>query len=255
MPQQSTGGAVLRNGLIFGAIIAALIIGDSVTLWLTGANDISSQTNGSVTSVNFFISGLSALLGFGIFLGALALSFVAGMRVARRTGGIGSGSIAGLIAGASGALVGGVVSLIITITLEAPGIQPTAGSGLTQSQMQGMLIGADVFGLIIGLFQYGGFGAGAGALGGLVGRNSFLKANPQPYQPPFYPGYPGYPGGPWQPGVYYPAAPYPAAPYPAAPYPGPQYPASPYPGQQPLTTPYPSQAGYPAQPPEPQPPS
>ena len=245
MPQQSSGGAVMRNGLIFGAIIAALIIGDTIVGWLTGAYDISSQVNGSISSVNLFISGVSALMGCAIFLGALALTFVAGMLTARRTGGVGGGSLAGLVAGAFGALLGGGASLIVTITLEAPGIQSPMGSGMTQSQMQGMLIGAQVFGLVAGLFQYGAFGAGAGALGGLVGKNSYEKAHPsQAYQPPVYP---GYPGGPWQPGAYYPGAP-----YPGAPYPGPQYPAQPYPGQQgyPMPQDYPMPPAPPREPPQ-----
>ncbi len=253
MPQQSTGSVVMRNGLIFGAVIAALIIGDTIVGWLTGAYDISSQTNGSISTTSFIISGVSALMGCAIFLGALALTFVAGMLTARKTGGVGGGSLTGLVAGAFGALLGGVASLIVTITLEAPGAQPPVGSGLTQPQLQGMLIGAEIFGLVAGLFQYGAFGAGAGALGGLVGKNSYEKTHPpQAYQLPFYP---GYPGGPWQPGAYYPAAPYPspqspAPPYaPPPPYAGPQYPMPLYPGQ--------PQAGYPttpAQPQEPQPP-
>jgi hypothetical protein len=245
MPQQSSGRAVMRNGLIFGAIIAALIIGDTIVGWLTGAYDISSQTNGSISSVNLFISGVSALMGCAIFLGALALTFVAGMLTSRRTGGIGGGTLAGLVAGAFGALLGGAVSLIVTITLEAPGIQAPAGSDMTQSQMQGMLIGAQIFGLVAGLFQYGAFGAGAGVLGGLVGKNSYEKANAPAYQlPPFY-----YPGMPGQPGAYYPYAPYPGPQYPAPPYAppppyaGPQYPMQPYPGRLP---------GYPMPPAPPQ---
>lgn len=249
----------MRNGLIFGAVIAALIIGDTIVGWLTGAYDISSQTNGSISSTSFFISGVPALMGCAIFLGALALTFVAGMLTARKTGGVGGGSLTGMAAGALGALLGGVASLIVTITLEAPGAQPPVGSGLTQSQMQGMLIGSEIFGLVAGLFQYGAFGAGLGALGGLVGRNSYLKANPPAYQAPFYP------GAPWLPGAYYPSAPYPGPQYPGAPYPGPQYPAPPYGAPPPYAgpqypmPPYPgqAQAGYPmppAQPQEPQPP-
>ena len=242
MPKQSTGGAVMRNGLIFGSLIAAMVIGNVIFRWLTGGYEITSQTNGGVTSVNDFSTGSSFLLGCVIFLGILALTFVAGMLTSRKTGGVGSGSLAGLVAGALGALLGGVAAVIIILTVVAPSIQAPAGSNMTQSQMQGFLIGAEIFGLIFALFAYGGFGAGLGALGGLVGRNSYLRANPpQPYQQPFYP------GGPWQPGAYYPAAPYPGAPYappqypspqypspqyPAAPYPGPQYPGQPYPGHQ-----------------------
>jgi hypothetical protein len=281
MPQPSASGQVWRNGLIFGAIIATLMTGNVIFRWLASGYDITSQTNESFTTVNDFATGGSFLLGCVIFLVVLTLTFVAGMLTSRKTGGVGSGSLAGLVAGASGALLGGVVNVIVVLTLVSPGIPTPAGSDLTQSQIQALLIGGEIFGLVISLFLYGGFGAGLGALGGLVGRNSYEKANPpQPYPGSFYPGV--YPGAPMQPGAYYPSAPYPGpqypgAPYSGAPYPGPQYPTSPappyappppyagpqypvypappYPGQQPPMTPYPSQADAPAQPPqEPQPP-
>lgn len=248
MPQPSSSGAVMRNGLIFGGILGALYIGNTLVQWLTGAYAPTSQVNGGITSVNFASTGISAVFTCGVFLALLGLTFVAGMLATRRTGSVGDGSLAGLVAGAMGALVGGVTNIVVILTLVAPGYQPPADSVLSQSQMQQFLVGGAILGVVGGLALDAGLGAGLGALGGLVGKSSYQKANTPMYQPPFYP------VAPMQPGAYYPYAPYPGPQYPAPPYAGPPpyAPPPPYAGPQYPTQPYPGQPSYPMPPTQPQ---
>ena len=238
MPPQQTGRPALRNGLIFGAILAAVGLGNSLIQWLAGAYVVSTHAVNGFTSVNVNDTGPTAFLGCVVFLAVLALTFVAGMLAARRTGKVGTGSIAGLIAGAFSALVGGTLSLVVNIVLVAPALQVPAASTMTPSQVQALFIGTTVAGLILRLFFDSGVGAGMGALGGLLGANTYRKSlpvGPAPYAP-VYPGMPGMPGaGP--------------APQPW-PYANPQYPSQ-YPPQYPSQYPPQNQppSGFPPPPP------
>ena len=207
MPRPSTSSQVWRNGIIFGVIIAVLGLANTFISWSLGAYNISYD---SATGVPTTGSGPgTSLLGCGIFLAELALIFIAGMLTARATGSVGGASLTGLVAGLFGAVISGVVGAIVIITLVAPQIQIPADSGISQSQIQTILIGVAIGGAVLAVLIDGGVGAGVAALGGLVGRSSYEKANPaQPYQQSFYHG-----------------APAGAQPYPGQPYP--QYPAPP----------------------------
>ena len=227
--QASTGNPAVRNGFLFGIIIAVL-----------GAVN---------TAVSYFTTPTSAtaapsafgLLGCLFFLVYLALFFVAGMMTARQTGTVGSGAIAGLIAGLVGGIVGGILGVIIVI-VRPPDVSSAAGSTLSPSELQTAIIIGAIVGVIVVLLLEAGLGAGLGALGALVGRGQYQSQHPAvAYQDSMYqgipqPGYPpqaGYPA----PGAYPPP---PAAPgYPPQPgqpgQPGqqwPQYPPSNQPPQQ-----------------------
>ena len=231
MPQQpSARGLIFRNGLIFGAIIAAIALANVFLSWQLGAYSVLAQA-GSGAATPATINGGTTLLGCAIYLVDLGLLFVAGMLTARKTGSVGAASLTGLVAGIIGALVGSGIALVLIMTVIAPQLQVPADSSISQTQLQTIIIGGAIFAIVIALIVDGGFGAGLGALGGLVGRNAYEKANPpQPYQQSFYPGAVGQPGA------------YPPPP----PYAGPQYPAAPQ---------YPGQADYPAAPAQqPQPP-
>jgi hypothetical protein len=227
MPRPSTSSQVWRNGLIFGVIIAVISLANTFLSWSLGAYNMNYDATTGVPTTGAGPS--TTLLGCGVFLVNLALIFVAGMLTARATGSVGAASLTGLVAGLLGAVVGGVVSAILVVTVIAPQIQIPSDSGISQSQIQGIFIAAAIGGAILGLLIDAGVGAGVAALGGLVGRGSYEKANPpQPYQQSFYPGAPA--GAAPYPGQPYPGQPYPAQPYPGQPYPGqptPQYPAPP----------------------------
>src|SRR5262245_51119506 len=62
---------------------------------------------------------ISRVIGWGLNLVYLALLFVAGILTARRTGGVGWGALAGLLAGGVGALVNGVVALLVPYVVPA----------------------------------------------------------------------------------------------------------------------------------------
>jgi hypothetical protein len=217
MPRPSTSSQVWRNGLIFGVIIAVIGLANTFLSWSLGAYNI---TTNPVTGAPTTGAGPgTSLIGCGIFLVNLALIFVAGMLTARATGSVGAASLTGLVAGLLGAVISGVVGAILIITVIAPQIHIPSDSGISQSQTQGIFIAAAIGGAVLALLIDGGVGAGVAALGGLVGRSSYDKANPpQPYQQSFYPGAPA--GAPP-----YPGQPYPGQPYPGQPYP--QYPAPP----------------------------
>lgn len=241
MPQSpSPRSLIWRNGLIFGGIIAAIALINVVIQWQLGAYSyhIDPVTNVPVSSA----SGAAGFLGCGVFIADLALTFVAGMLTARASGSVGAASLTGLVAGLLGAVVGGIVTLVLVLGVIAPAIQLPAGSGVSQSTLQTILIGILIGGIVLGLAVDGGLGAGVAALGGLVGRGSYQQAHPpQQYQQSFYPGGQGQYG----------AQPYAGPPTPAQPYPGaPQYPPQPFPG----ASENPPQQQYPGQQPPPPPP-
>ena len=181
-PQQTDNPAV-RNGLIFGAILAGVNILNVLIQWISGSYQaIAQASSGAVTGI-----GAGALFGCLAFLVGLALCFISGMNSASYTGQPGSGAVAGLITGLVGELIGGVLSLIVLAAFVLPNLSIPAGSGLSAAQVSGVIIGEGMLALILGLIIDGGIGAGIGYFGGLVGKNN--------YTGPFagYPPVTGYP--------------------------------------------------------------
>src|SRR5579883_2078903 len=208
MQAQQSGNPAVRNGLIFGVIIAAVTILDDIIQWVTGSYNATVQAAnnpGTTTSIN----GASTLLGCLVFLIALALCFIAGMNTARATGRVGSGAIAGLVAGLVGALIGGIIGLIIVAVVVAPGIHVQTTNGVS---VQAILIGGAIFAIVLGLIIDGGLGAGLGAL---VGKNNY-RGPVTNYQESMYQGFAGQPPAPpqypGQPGAYPPPPQYPTQP-------------------------------------------
>ena len=237
MPTQEAEGALirpsLRNGLIFGAILAAgLLVGTIV-----------QERTGALTSPEDLLFAAFQLIGFlsaGVvvyieLLGLLVLTFVAGIRAARQSGKLGSGVLAGLFAGAVGGLVGyaiGSVVIVWLLPLVAPLPQQQAGQG----QDIGLLIASSLIGAEYVVPIWAMLGGALGLLGGLIGANNFRKAQPiaaptsvlYASYPPYpstlaYPPYPGMPSYP-------PYSSYPPPSYGAFGDPGiPQMQQSPYP--------------------------
>jgi hypothetical protein len=241
--QLQRANPAVRNGLIFGAILAAVNILSVIIQWVTGSYQSAAQAASSNTAA---VSGTS-FLGCLTFLIALALAFIAGMNTVRVTGRVGTGAIAGLITGVVGELVGGILGVILVIALVTPQLTLPAGSNLTVGQMHAVIIGTAIAALILGLIIDGGIGAGLGAIGGLLGKSSY-RGPEQSYQETYYPGGAGQMGYP-PPGGYVPpqAGDYPqpeAYPPPSAglpPSPGGSYPPLPQPGAYPPPqTPLPS---------------
>ncbi len=213
--QTRTGNPAIRNGLIFGIIIAVLGVGNTALSYAT--RDTTAAGLGLVGILAFIID--------------LALFFVAGMMTARATGTVGSGAVSGLVAGLIGGLIGGIVAVIFLLTNPLPiSSINSAGSGLSESDLRNIVIVGGIIGLVLGLLLDAGLGAGLGALGALVGRGQYQSAHPAAaYQESMYQGMPQ-PGYPAQPGAYPPPPPAPG--YPPQPgQPGQQWPQ--YPPSQP----------------------
>jgi hypothetical protein len=211
-PPQTPGKIAFRQGLTFGLCLAG---GAFVFLLLE----------------TFAVSGgISFLLTILTFLGALALYFLAGMRTTRAAGTVGMGAIAGLWAGVFYGLINTILAPIIVdiafnanVGIYAPNSITADAASTVGSFVIGAIILANIGGWILAI----GFGAGAGAIGGLVAKNQLQPAAP---------GAAGYPAQPYtgQP-MPYGQQPYPGqpTPYGQQPYPGQptSYGQQPYPGQ------------------------
>src|SRR5947209_4293472 len=148
---ERTGNPAVRIGLIFGGILAALSLAHALFLWATGGYDARVITaNGSTTVVTDQV-GASILLGCVLFLVLLGITFIAGIRAAQQNGKVGSGALAGLIAGGLNALLGSIIGIIVTVTTVAPNLQAPADSALTQGELQAILIGTVIVAALIGL--------------------------------------------------------------------------------------------------------
>jgi hypothetical protein len=196
-----TGATTIRNGLLLGALLGLLAVGNAAARWLTGGYhaivDSTPYGIGFITVATDLDLDRLFWLGGVEFLAMLALTAVAGILTARGTGKVGAGALAGLSAGALGALVGTAADIVVA--LHSPGVQPPAGSPLSPTQAQVLFIQtALIDGASVGLLLYGGLGAGMGALGGLLGADGYRRAHPgmsyPPYPPPVYRGYRGLSG-------------------------------------------------------------
>ena len=187
--QPQSANPAVRNGLIFGAILAAVNILSVIIQWATGSYQSQAQAaSGTTTALS-----ATSFLGCLTFLVALALCFIAGMNTTGVTGRVGSGALAGLITGVVGALIGGILGVIVVIAFVVPNLTIPATSTLSSAQIAGIIIGSAIVGIILGLIIDGGIGAGLGALGGLVGRNNY-RGPGQTYQEAYYPGGVNQPG-------------------------------------------------------------
>lgn len=197
MRQRSGSSPAVRLGLVFGGLIVLVSIIENVTSLLIVRGGASPGLVNSRVGL-----GLNAV----VYLAELALLFLAGMFTARRNGKVGSATIAGLIAGAIGGPLGTILALSITFVGWIPPTTPSGGFDIRHTTLFiGAIIAATLF-----LLFYAAFGAGVGAIGGLIGKISYQSRHPVPGYP--YPGaYPppgGYPQP--QPGAYPP----PPQPYP-----------------------------------------
>jgi len=208
----NSGKVAFQHGLIFGLIQAA--IASAILLTNTFVGNSSTRL------------GLALVLtGVGFLLGLVAY-FVAGILAAKQTGKVSTGTLAGLWTGVIYGVITFVVSMILFFTVNLPKLTGLQQSSSATSTNFETFRTAAIFGgvgfAIFGILFACGLGAGLGALGGLIGKNSSRVTLPSTY-PPF------------------PGQPYPGQPYPPQGYPGQPYPPQPYPGQP--GQPYPPQPG------------
>lgn len=191
-----TGKVAFQQGLIFG--LAQAVVASSVLL------------------INTFVSagvGVGLLLDILSFFTGLAAYFLAGIMGAKQNGRLRTGVFAGMWTGAIYGILDFVVSMVLFFQFNLPRVLNNLPSTTTSTTSPDTLrtaaiiggVGAAVFGLLFAI----GLGAGLGALGGLIGRNtSKFKAVPAVAAMPAYPVYPGQPAPyppyapPAQPGAY-----------------------------------------------------
>ncbi len=216
----NSGRVAFRYGLIIGLILAVVEV---ILLVITSLSFAASTPSSSSVSGISSSSIFSIILGILGFLLGLAAYFVAGILASRQTGKVSTGVFSGMWTGGFYGLIGCIAYIILFFTV-------TLGPTLTRyaqtnpanqvNSFHSILIGSALVGSLIGIALAIGWGAGLGALGGLIGRNSWRARHPQP----LYPGQP-YPGQPYVPMPQYP-------------------PAQGYPAQQPWPYPYQVQPGY-----------
>lgn len=200
----TSGRVAFRYGWIIGLILAVVEVIILLIRTFSGVANLSTSSSVSST-LNLGSSILSILLGITGFLLGLAAYFVAGILASRQTGKVSTGVFAGMWTGGFYGIIGCIASIILFFTVTiGPAIElynRTYHSVTQVDSLRTVLIASVLIGSIIGIALAIGWGAGLGALGGLIGRNSWRKQHPQ--QP--YPGQP-YPGQPYPPIQQYPPA-------------------------------------------------
>jgi hypothetical protein len=229
------GNIALRYGLIFGlslAAIEAIILVINALVSNTNADSIRSGGNaGAAIGLALIFSGIGFLLG-------LAAYFVSGIMAAGKTGRVATGTLAGLWTGLFYGIIGFIVNLAVFFTITLPKVEALSSSLYNGDAYKTGLVFGTVGGSVFGVDLAVGYGAGLGALGGLIGKNNAKVAPAQPA----YPHYPPYQAQPYSDPYSAQGQPLQVPPYPGQPYPG-QKPQQ-YP-QQPYANPYSPQSPYP----------
>jgi hypothetical protein len=193
----NAGKAAFLNGLYFGlgAVVlnfVVLLVPDLLGLRIPG----------------LLLVVLSWLIGLTAF-------FLAGMFAAKKTGRVGTGTLAGLWAGMfNGVLTNALYGLIVMVflsldngslyheLLSSLASSSASGALLSPAQADTIVRSAMIMGLSFFVLFDIGVGAGLGPLGGLIGRSMSKiprePSQPMPYYPPYgpppFPGQPPYPG-------------------------------------------------------------
>jgi hypothetical protein len=149
MLQQYFGGPALRWGLIFGVVAGVVGVLDVALPYVVKAP--------TAQDVGGFIA-------FAIFL---VIYFLAGWLATRDTGKVSAGTIAGLVAAAIGELIGGLVGIgLIAASPRAYALV----NGESLNTQASVLLTVAIMGILMGVLIYATFGAGLGALGGLLAQ-------------------------------------------------------------------------------------
>lgn len=239
------GGKVpFLYGLIFG--VGMFVVG--VIFYC-----INTFLLSSTPPLTYLVTGLAWLLDLGFY-------FLVGTLVARKTGKVGTATIAGVWTAVFDGVLYAIFTTIMlfTVTLNRISLPQSSSSSVSPETTRSLTAVGGILVVVMLLLLTIGIGAGMAALGGLLGRslarssgNPYL-AGPFPYGQPLYPGQPPFPGQPY-PGQPLYGQPYPGPSYPGQPPYGQPQPGQPYPGQPPHGYFHPGQPSHPSQTPYGQP--
>jgi hypothetical protein len=177
--RQTSGHPILANGIIYGVLILVVSLATNA-LSLAGVRLTNTVTALAISGAIFLIEIVIEIVLF----------LLAGRGASARTGTVGAGALAGVLAAAIAGVVGAVIT-IIQVIIDPAAIRdavipanPQVSASLLTDQV---IIATAIVSAILGLLFLLGVGAGAGALGGLLGRGRYQPAT---YQESIYQGLP-----------------------------------------------------------------
>jgi hypothetical protein len=171
--EPSMRNPAMRAGLIFGLMNAVIgAIGTGVVIAVASAAPArltgeDNQTYGRLIVSYALIIGAVALV---LIVINLVLYLLAGRSAAAKDGSAATGALAGIVT----AVVAGLIGIVISVAINVVGVT-TALQTSTSTTVRGsgaLHVIGDIFLLALGA----AFGAGLGALGGLIGRGAYQKA-------------------------------------------------------------------------------
>jgi hypothetical protein len=173
--QRSRTGSAFLWGIIFGLILAVLIVLDRAVLAGIARRGVRTGFGSAVGAV-LFSSGIAVLV-------TIILYFLAGVLAARRARALEAGLFAGMIAGA----IAGATRLTLTV-LTLAALRPPPVTTPSRLRLERLVTAGTLASAVAALVVDVLVGTGLGALGGLIGRGSAPAALPsaapyQPYQP------------------------------------------------------------------------
>jgi len=176
---KSSGKTALQQGLIFGVILAALIITLNSIVSLTGFSaqlTLTLNRNGQM-SANQAAQMASFLVSAPAYVLSVVVYFIVGWRASRLTGKANIGALAGVWAGLTMSVLVGLIDIafLFLVTLPAVTREYTANHMPINSSYTATLVRSTITGTIVGLLLSIALGVAIGALGGLLGKDQGSK--------------------------------------------------------------------------------
>jgi len=148
-PFTRPGNPAFRQGLLFGILLGLFSIVLNVILSLAGLSTLF------IGAIEFTFTGIGNLISIGDLIVAILAYLLAGRRASQQTGQVGTGALAGLWTGLIGAVITWMYAFVFYAT---KGPSPTTAPPLSVMVLNALLS------IAVTLL----FGAGIGALGGLL---------------------------------------------------------------------------------------
>lgn len=176
---KSPGKTALQQGLIFGVILAALIITLNSIVSLTGfsAQLTFTLNRSGQMSANQAAQMASFLVSAPAYVLSVVIYFIVGWWAARLIGKASTGALAGLWTGLVMSMLVGLIDIafLFLVTLPAVTKEYSAHHMPISASYTASLVRSTLVGTVAGLLLSLALGAGIGALGGLLGKDQDSK--------------------------------------------------------------------------------